>query len=197
MSLFLGVASGAQAAPATLLVMGDSLSAGYGIRVENGWVALLNKRLVEQGYEYNVINASVSGETSGGGKVRLPGLLSIHKPAIVILELGANDGLRGLPYTQLRSNLSAMIDAAQRARAKVLLVAMQIPPNYGPSYANGFAAVFTDLARSKKLGTAPFLLEGVALDNRLMQADDLHPNEAGQPYLLDNVWPVLHPLLKR
>lgn len=177
--------------------MGDSLSAGYGIKVESGWVNLLRKRLAEQGYEYNVVNASVSGETSGGGKVRLPALLSTHKPAIVILEFGANDGLRGLPITQLRSNLSTMIDAVQQANAKVLLVGMQIPTNYGPTYTEGFKAVFAELAKTKRVALAPFLLDGVALDAKLLQADDMHPNELGQPRLLENVWPGLRPLLQR
>ncbi len=191
----MGLSHAALSAPATLLVMGDSLSAGYGIRVENGWVALLVKRLAEQGYEYHVVNASVSGETSGGGKVRLPGLLNIHKPAIVILELGANDGLRGLPNPLTRNNLAAMIDMAQHAKARVLLVGMQIPTNYGPTYANGFKTLFADLASSTKIALVPFLLDGVALDAGLMQADNLHPNELGQPRLLDNVWPTLHKLL--
>ena len=194
--LLLGMPYAAQAAPATLLVMGDSLSAGYGIKVDQGWVALLSKRLATQGYEYQVINASVSGETSGGGKVRLPALLSTHKPAIVILELGANDGLRGLPNAQLHSNLSTMIDAAQQANAKVLLVGMEIPPNYGQGYTEGFKAVFTELAKSKQLKLVPFLLDGVALESKLMQADNLHPNELGQPRLLDNVWSGLRVLLK-
>lgn len=176
--------------------MGDSLSAGYGIKVDNGWVALLRQRLVAQGYEYRVINASVSGETSGGGKVRFPGVLNTHKPAIVILELGANDGLRGLPNAQLRSNLSTMIDAAQQAGAKVLLVGMQMPPNYGQGYAEGFKAVFADLAKVKRVALVPFLLDGVALQANWMQADNLHPNEQGQPRLLDNVWPGLRALLK-
>jgi acyl-CoA thioesterase-1 len=193
--LCMGLSHAALSAPATLLVMGDSLSAGYGIRVENGWVALLVKRLAEQGYEYHVVNASVSGETSGGGKVRLPGLLNTHKPAIVILELGANDGLRGLPNTLTRNNLATMIDMAQQAKARVLLVGMQIPTNYGPTYANGFKALFADLASSTKIALVPFLLDGVALDTSRMQADNLHPNELGQPRLLDNVWPTLHKLL--
>lgn len=194
--LFLCVAQSAPAAPATILVMGDSLSAGYRINVEHGWVALLTKRLAEQGYEYNVVNASVSGETSGGGKVRLPALLSTHKPAIMILELGANDGLRGLPQEQLRSNLDTMIVAAQQAKAKVLVVGIQLPRNYG-QYTEGFAAVFTDVARSHKLPLLPFLLEGVALDTTLMQPDNLHPNELAQPRLLENVWAKLRPLLKK
>ena len=185
------------AAPNTLLVMGDSLSAGYGIKVENGWVALLEKRLAEQGYKYRIVNASVSGETSGGGKVRLPELLRIHKPGIVILELGANDGLRGLPITHLRSNLATMIDAAIKANAKLVLAGMQLPPNYGPAYANGFSAVFVELGKHKGVTLLPFFLDGVALDATLMQADDLHPNELGQPRLLNNVWSALRPLLRR
>lgn len=196
-AVLLGLPHPAHAAtPTTILVMGDSLSAGYGIKVESGWVNLLRKRLAEQGYEYNVVNASVSGETSGGGKVRLPALLSTHKPAIVILEFGANDGLRGLPITQLRSNLGTMIDAVQQANAKVLLVGMQIPTNYGPTYTESFKAVFAELAKTKRVALAPFLLDGVALDAKLLQADDMHPNELGQPRLLENVWPSLRPLLQ-
>jgi acyl-CoA thioesterase-1 len=184
------------AAPATILVMGDSLSAGYGIKVENGWVALLGKRLAAQADEYHVVNASISGETSAGGKVRLPTLLRTHEPAIVILELGANDGLRGLPIAQLRSNLSAMIDAAQQAKAKVLLVGMMMPPNYGPTYTDGFKAVFSDLAKTKHVALVPFFLDGIALRNELIQADGLHPTEQAQGRLLENVWPTLRPLLK-
>lgn len=197
-ALLLGIPHPARAvAPATILVLGDSLSAGYGIKADTGWVNLLSKRLAEQGYEYRVVNASVSGETSGGGRVRLPKLLSTHKPAIVILELGANDGLRGLPNAQLRSNLGTMIDAAQQTRAKVLLVGMQIPANYGQNYTEGFKAVFTSLAKTRKVALAPFLLDGVALDAKALQADNLHPNELGQPRLLENVWPHLRPLLQR
>ncbi len=186
----------AMAAPNTILVMGDSLSAGYGIKVENGWVALLDKRLAAQGYGYQVVNASVSGETSGGGKVRLPALLKAHQPGVVIIELGANDGLRGLPSTQLRSNLAAMIDLSQQSGAKVLLVGMQIPPNYGQTYTDDFKAVFANLSKIKKVVLVPFLLESVALDAGLMQADNLHPNEQGQPKLLQTVWPQLLTLLK-
>ncbi|MGD9841372.1 MAG: arylesterase [Steroidobacteraceae bacterium] len=177
--------------------MGDSLSAGYGISIEDGWVTLLSKRLKAQGYGYEVINASVSGETSGGGKVRLPALLRIHKPTVVILALGANDGLRGLPTKQLRSNLAAMITTVQASNAKVLLVGMQIPPNYGEQYTNAFANTFTELAKTYRLTLVPFLMEKVALDATLMQADNLHPNERGQPLLLDTVWPQLSSMIKR
>jgi len=195
--VWLGIQQAALAAsPATILVMGDSLSAGYGVKVDSGWVALLGKRLATQGYDYRIVNGSVSGETSAGGKVRLPALLKSHQPAIVILELGGNDGLRGLPNAQLRSNLSTMIDAAHQSGAKVLLAGMQIPPNYGQAYTAGFKAVFDDLARTKGVTLVPFFLDGVALDASLLQADNLHPNEAGQPRMLDNVWPRLRALLK-
>lgn len=186
----------AAAAP-TILVMGDSLSAGYGIHVDNGWVKLLAKRLATQGYEYQVVNASVTGETTGGGKVRLPGLLNTHKPTVVILELGPNDGLRGLPIRQMRDNLAAMIENARAANATVLLVGMQIPPNYGEQYASAFSNVYGELAKSYHLNLVPFFLDGVALDSAQMQGDNLHPNESAQPRLLDNVWSKLKPLLTK
>lgn len=181
----------------TLLVMGDSLSAGYGINVNNGWVALLDRRLSELGYGYQVINASVSGETSGGGKARLPALLREHHPDIVILELGANDGLRGLPVTQLRSNLGDMMQRSRAQGAQVVLIGMQMPPNYGPAYTHSFAQTFADLAKQYNARLVPFLLDGVALDGTLMQGDNLHPNERGQPRLLDNVWAILRTVLKK
>lgn len=182
---------------ANLLVLGDSISAAYGLKVENGWVALLSKRLNAQGYGYQVINASVSGETSGGGKVRLPALLKTHKPELVIIQMGANDGLRGLPVKQLRSNLDAMITAVQASKAKVLLLGMQMPPNYGEAYTSSFANSYVELAKIHKVALAPAFMQKVALDARLMQADNLHPNEAGQPLLLDAAWPKLQTLLKR
>lgn len=188
-------AASAAAAP-TILVMGDSLSAGYGIDVDTGWVKLLGKRLASQGYEYQVVNASISGETSGGGKVRLPALIEAHRPAVVILELGANDGLRGLPVKPMRDNLAAMIEMSQAAQAKVLLVGMQLPPNYGEQYTRGFQMTYAELAKRYRLKLLPFLLDRVALDAGLMQGDNLHPNERAQPRLLDNIWPVLQPLLK-
>lgn len=180
---------------ATLLVLGDSLSAGYGIKAESGWVNLLDQRLKSEGYGYRIINASVSGETTAGGRVRLSALLKTHQPTIVILELGANDGLRGLPILSLRSNLNAMIGAAQAAKAKVLLVGMQIPPNYGEQYTQQFAKSFTDLADTHRIKLVPFFLAKVALDSSLLQTDNLHPNERAQPLLLSTVWPQLKPLL--
>ena len=188
------------AAPAetpVILVFGDSVSAGYGLtRVEQGWVALLRTRLKQQEYVYQVVNASVSGETTAGGLARLPRALTLHQPRIVILELGGNDGLRALPMAQMRTNLARMVDLASAAGAKVLLLGMRIPPNYGPDYTEQFRSSYSDLARDKKLPLVPFLLNDIALLPDLMQADGIHPNELGQPRLLDNVWPALKPLLR-
>lgn len=172
-------------------MLGDSISAGYGINVEAGWVALLQQRLVAQGYGYTVINASVSGETTTGGLARLPRALRIHQPAIIIVELGANDGLRGVPLQITRQNLQRMLDLAIAAHGRPILLGMRIPPNYGERYASGFAQIFSELSRLRSTPLVPFLLDKVALDPRLMQADGLHPNIHGQPLLLDNVWPVL------
>jgi acyl-CoA thioesterase-1 len=187
----------AMAADRTILVFGDSLSAAYGIRPEQGWVALLSQRLQVQGYGYDVVNASVSGETTEGGLARLPRALQLHQPGVVVLELGANDALRGLPLSGTRANLAAMVQLAQRAGARVLLVGLRIPPNYGPRYTEEFASVFPDLARQYHLQLVPFLLENVALDPNRMQADGLHPNAIGEPQILDTVWPYLKPLLKK
>lgn len=187
----------AVASDRTILVFGDSLSAAYGIRPEQGWVALLDARLKAQGYGYEVINASVSGETSSGGVERLPRALKLHQPGTVILELGANDGLRGLPLAATRDNLGRMVQLAQASGARVLLVGIRIPPNYGPRYTEDFARVFPDIANQYHLPLVPFLLTGVALDPDLMQEDGVHPNARGQPRLLDNVWPYLKPLLKK
>jgi Lysophospholipase L1 and related esterases len=178
-------------------VLGDSLSAAYGIRPEQGWVALLEKRLQSEGYGYRVVNASVSGETSTGGVQRLPRALELHKPEIVILELGANDGLRGLPLATTRANLEKSVELARAAGAKVLLVGLEMPPNYGPKYTAQFREMFRELAKSHSLPLVPFLLENVALDPELMQSDGLHPNAKAQPILLDNVWPLLKPLLAK
>jgi acyl-CoA thioesterase-1 len=181
----------------TLLVFGDSLSAAYGLRVDQGWVAQLQKRLETQGYGYRVVNASVSGETTSGGRSRLQRALALHKPALVILELGANDGLRGLPVKDAEANLAAMITAIRTAKSRLLLVGIMMPPNYGPQYATGFAAMYQRLATRHKTPLVPFLLEGIALDPKLMQPDGLHPNALGQPRVLENVWPSLKPLLER
>jgi acyl-CoA thioesterase-1 len=191
-------AAPADATAPVILVFGDSISAGYGLpHVEQGWVALLQARLRDQGYGYQVVNASVSGETTQGGLARLPRALNLHHPAIVVLELGGNDGLRALPAAHMRDNLSRMAELAEAAGATVALLGMRMPPNYGPQYAAQFAQAYSDVARDKKLPFVPFVLVGIALSPGLMQADGIHPNEAGQPQLLDNVWPVLKPLLKR
>jgi acyl-CoA thioesterase-1 len=187
----------AQAEAPVILVFGDSISAGYGLPLEQGWVELLRSRLKAQGYGYQVVNASVSGETTAGGLARLPRALELHHPSIVILELGGNDGLRGLPIAQMRTNLTQMTSSSIAAGAKVLLLGMRMPPNYGPEYTKQFAMVFSDLATEKKISLVPFLLTDIALSPALLQADDIHPNAQGQPILLDNVWPALRPLLRK
>ncbi len=187
----------AAAAPGPILVLGDSLSAGYGVKVDATWVALLQRRLAAQGYGYRVINASVSGETTGGARTRLPRALELHQPSIVVLELGGNDGLRGLPIKQVRANFEAMIEQSRNAGAQVVLVGMRMPPNYGAEYADSFHALYGELAQKYQLPVLDFFLEGVALDDNLMQADGIHPTAAAQPKLLDNLWPVLAKVLKK
>jgi acyl-CoA thioesterase-1 len=179
----------------TILVLGDSLSAGFGMAASEGWVNLLRDRLGSQGFPHRVVNASISGDTTRGGLNRLPAALDTHRPDIVILELGGNDGLRGLPLQAMRDNLDQAIALSQEAGAKVLLVGMQIPPNYGPAYTRGFAQIYTQLAERHDLPLVPFLLAGVSEERRLMQADNIHPTAAAQPRLLDNIWPRLEPLL--
>jgi acyl-CoA thioesterase-1 len=187
----------AQAEAPVILVFGDSISAGYGLgRVEQGWVALLQTRLKEQEYGYQVVNASVSGETTAGGLARLPRALTLHQPKVVVLELGGNDGLRALPIEQMRANLVRMIDLSTAAGAKVLLLGMRMPPNYGPDFTEQFRLCYSEVARDKKLSLVPFLLNDIALSPNLMQADGIHPNELGQPQLLANIWPSLKPLLR-
>lgn len=183
------------AAAGTILIVGDSISAAFGLDTREGWVALLEKRLKDQGFTDNVVNASVSGDTSAGGLARLPALLAEHKPEVMILELGGNDGLRGQPPQQLQQNLASMIDSAQAGGAKVLLLGMQLPPNYGVRYTQAFAQVYGRLASDKKVALVPFFLEGVGGRPELMQADGLHPAAAAQDKLLENVWPTLKPLL--
>lgn len=178
------------------MVFGDSLSAGYGMRVEAGWVHLLSVRLAKEGYGVRVVNASVSGETSAGGLARLPRALQLHQPRIVVLELGANDGLRALPLGEMRANLERMIVLAKQGGSRVLLVGIHMPPNYGPRYTTEFDKIYQELARKHDVPLVPFLLDKVADQSNLMQADGLHPNEQGQPLLLNNVWPELAKLLK-
>jgi acyl-CoA thioesterase-1 len=180
-----------------ILILGDSLSAGYGLAPGEGWVALLEQRLKDQGYGHRVVNASLSGETSGGGLERLPRALALHRPVIVFLELGANDGLRGLPTAELRANLDRMIRLARGSGARVLLAGIRVPSNYGQRYAEEFFATYAELARTHRVALVPFFLEGVALRDELFQEDRYHPNAAAQPIMLDNVWPVIAPLLER
>ena len=180
-----------------MLVLGDSLSAGYGIDVNAGWVNLLKQRLRQQGYPYQLVNASISGDTTSGGRARLPRALSLHHPELVIIELGANDGLRGLPLDLMRANLAAMTKQARAQGARVLLIGMYLPSNYGPAYTKKFHAVYRDLARELDIPLVPFLLAGVALKPELMQADGLHPRALAQKQVLDNVWLVLAPLLEK
>jgi acyl-CoA thioesterase-1 len=195
----LGASSGAPQTAGShepvVLVFGDSVSAGYGIRVEQGWVNLLAQKITQLGYGFKVINASVSGETTAGGLGRLPHTLDVQHPGILILELGGNDGLRSLPLETTRDNLDKMIQLARAQGAKVLLVGMRMPPNYGERYTSGFQNMYTDLAQQYKLPLVPFLLEKVALNPALMQADGIHPTEPAEPLLLDTVWPKLEPLL--
>ena len=183
------------AAAGTILIVGDSISAAFGLDTRVGWVSLLEQRLKEQGHDDKVVNASISGDTSAGGLARLPALLAAHKPDVVIVELGGNDGLRGQPPAQLKQNLASMIDASKQKGASVLLLGMQLPPNYGPRYTTMFAAVYSQLAQEKQIPWVPFFLEGVGGIPKLMQADGIHPAAQAQPQLLENVWPALKPLL--
>jgi acyl-CoA thioesterase-1 len=193
-------AQSAQAAPAkgtrTVLVMGDSLSAAYGLAPSQGWVSLTADRIGRTKPGWRVVNASISGETTAGGAARIAAELQRHKPAVVIIALGANDGLRGLPLVQTRANLEKMIKAAQAGKAKVLLVGMRMPPNYGPDYTRGFEQNFSALAKQYRTALLPFLLEPIALDRNAYQADNLHPIASAQPKLRDHVWTALEPLLR-
>ncbi|MDA8485807.1 arylesterase [Pseudomonas resinovorans] len=184
-----------EAMAGTVLVIGDSISAAFGLESSQGWVSLLQKRLDEKGYKQHVVNASISGDTSAGGLSRLPGLLVEHKPELVIIELGGNDGLRGQPPAQLQQNLASMIDSSKAQGASVLLLGMRLPPNYGVRYTTAFANVFSTLAAEKQVPLVPFFLEGVGGVPGMMQSDGLHPALQAQPRLLDNVWPTLEPML--
>jgi len=201
-SLGCAVTSQAAAAPTptgkpVILIVGDSLSAGYGVAVNATWVALLERKLTNQGYGYRVVNASISGDTTGGALNRLPRALELHKPEIVVLELGGNDGLRGLPLKQVRANFETMLSQIKAQGAKPVLIGMRMPTNYGPAYADGFHALYGELAKQHDVPHLDFFLDNVALDPELMQSDGIHPTAKAQPILLDNIWPVLEPLLKK
>lgn len=195
--LLLAAAPAQSAQPPVILVVGDSLSAGYGLAPGQGWVALLQQRLKKQGYGYRVVNASVSGETTDGGVQRLDRALATHKPAIVVLELGSNDGLRGLPVTRVQANLDLMITKTRATGAQVLLVMARIPTNYGPRYASAFEGIYADLVKRYRIGSAALLDEDFAVDLALFLPDGVHPTAQAQPLLLDRIWPQLHPLLRR
>ena len=179
----------------TIVVLGDSLSSGYGLRIDESWVSMLEERLRAEGYGYEVVNASISGDTSSGGLARLPALLAMHDPSIVIVELGGNDGLRGQPVQSLRANLSQIIELAREHGAAPILTGIQIPPNYGPSFAGAFARIYPELAAQFDIPLVGFLMEDVALNGDLMQADGMHPNARGNEVMLENVWTVLADLL--
>ena len=179
----------------TLLVLGDSISAAFGLDTRQGWVSLLEQRLAAEGFDYQVVNASVSGDTSAGGLARLPTLLAEHRPELLIVELGGNDGLRGQPPAQLQQNLAAIVQSARASGARVLLLGMQLPPNYGARYNALFSQVYADVAGAAQVPLLGFFLDGVGGVPALMQGDGIHPNAAAQPRLLDNLWPQLKPLL--
>ncbi len=185
--------------PRSLLVVGDSLSAEYGLKRGEGWVALLEQRIEIEKLRWRVVNASISGDTTSGGRSRLPALLKLHSPDLVVIELGGNDALRGLPLNMTEANLRTMTQAAKAAGARVLIAGMQVPPNYGRKYSDEFAALFGTVAKSEDVALLPFLLTGVADvpdAERWFQTDRIHPNAAAQPQMLDNLWPVLRPLLR-
>jgi acyl-CoA thioesterase-1 len=192
----LAASASAYSAPKTVLVLGDSLSAEYGIARGSGWVALLEQKLKQQKIDARIVNASISGETTSGGRSRLPTLLQQHKPNLVVLELGANDGLRGLPVNAAEDNLRSMIALAQKNRAKVLLVGMRMPPNYGRAYTERFAGMYKELSSELKVPLVPFMLDGVAQESANFQADRMHPLATAHPVILNNIWPQFAPLIK-
>jgi acyl-CoA thioesterase-1 len=195
--LMLVLAAPSLAAAATIMVFGDSLSSAYGLQREQGWTTLLQQRLDEKKLNYRVANASISGETTAGGRSRIDAALKTHRPAIVIIALGANDGLRGLSIDAMRANLETMVRAARSAGAAVLLVGMRMPPNFGPTYAEKFQQTFRDVAARERIALVPFLLEGFAEKQELFQPDGIHPAAAAQPLILENIWKVLQPLLRK
>lgn len=184
-----------EAAAGTVLVVGDSISAALGLETSQGWVSLLQKKLDSERLDHRVVNASISGDTSAGGAARLPALLGEHEPEVVIIELGGNDGLRGQPPAQLQQNLASMVEQSRQVGAKVLVLGMRLPPNYGKRYTDAFARVFSDVAKDQQVPLVPFFLEGVGGVEGMMQADGIHPAAGAQPKLLENVWPSLQPLL--
>ncbi|USD22656.1 arylesterase [Microbulbifer variabilis] len=193
--LFIPIGAAQASKADTLLVLGDSISAAYGINEEQGWVQLLQERLQEKGKKVRVINASISGETTSGGLTRLPRLMQEHNPRWLIVELGGNDGLRGYPPQSLQRNLMEMVKLAKNSGVEVLLLGMRIPPNYGRAYTNAFAAVYPKVAKSEQVGLVPFFLETVALEDGAMQSDGIHPTAKAQPALLEHVWPCVEFLL--
>jgi acyl-CoA thioesterase-1 len=195
--LFLAASSAAFSATTrgSILVFGDSLSAAYGLGQKEGWVALLEERLRRNGHDYTVVNASISGETTSGGASRIGPALARTKPAVVIIELGGNDGLRGLPVKQMRENLSAMVAAARKAGSRVLIVSMRMPPNYGPGYTKEFDSAFREVARQHKVALVPFFPDGVGEKREMFQDDQIHPTAAAQPVILEQIWKALRPLL--
>ena len=197
-AIFLVAAAGCAAANnnQTILIIGDSLSAGYGIEEKQSWVVLLKDRLNDEGYGYQVVNASISGDTTGGGLRRLPRALDQHEPGIVLIELGGNDGLRGTPIHVIRDNLGSMIELAQGTGARVILAGMEMPPNYGAAYTGAFSRIYPELAQVYDAAFIGFFMKNVALNPSLMQPDGIHPNADGQSVLLDNVWPDLKKLLQ-
>jgi acyl-CoA thioesterase-1 len=194
---FVAWASPANAENPNILIVGDSLSAAYGIPQQQGWAALLQKKLQLENYRYDVVNASMSGETTSGGASRITTALNQTKPVIVILELGANDGLRGLPIKEMTANLSNIIRQSRKSGAKILLIGMKIPPNYGPKYSEAFSQSYLRLSHKHKIPLVPFMLENIAANSDLIQQDGLHPNALGQPMILENIWPQLKLLLKK
>jgi len=194
--LLLSAAASAYSAPKTVLVLGDSLSAEYGLSRGTGWVALAEQKLKQNNIDAVVVNASVSGETTSGGRSRLPALLTKYKPDLVVIELGANDGLRGLPVPAAEANLRAMSDAASKADAKVMLIGMRMPPNYGRDYADKFFAMYGALSKDIKAPLVPFMLDGIADKPQLFQADRLHPLAEAHPTILANIWPTLSKTIK-